>query len=163
MQFILSALLLTQAISAQMISTTCLRFNDCVTIHRQHQEETCAVLSTQNATQAAECKCHYDARLLACYDQCPDDDLLVQERPAMENGAQAVCQPLGLNYKALPQGSWVKTPISSSSAAPSPTGTASAAQGTNAPSATTSPKAKSDANKAFFSLSALIGSLFFML
>lgn len=152
MQFILSAIFLAQAISGQMTSTTCLPFNDCVRIHQEHQRETCGVLTQTNATQAIECKCHYDARLLACYDQCPSDALLVQERPAMETAAQAACQPLGLNYRALPQGSWVK--ITTSSAAPSATATASAASASS--TATPTAKAKSDAHKMIFSLSSIV-------
>lgn len=157
MQFtIISAILLVPGILAQTLTTQCTGFNDCVRIHQEHQRETCGVLGQRNATLAAECKCHYDARLLACYDQCPNEAVLVQERPAMEQAAQAACQPLGLNYRALPQGSWVKAVTSSI-----PTATGVTPQATNSASATVpspSANAKSDAQKtSVFSLMGLLG------
>jgi hypothetical protein len=156
MQAILAALILVPGLLGQSLTTTCTGFNSCVAIHQEHQRETCGILGQQNATLALECKCHYDARLLACYDQCPNEPILVQERPAMEAAAQAVCQPLGLNYRALPQGSWVKAVTSTI-----PTATSVAPKATNAASSSApspSSNVKSDAHKvSAFSLAGLVG------
>ncbi|KAH6565856.1 hypothetical protein BSLG_000317 [Batrachochytrium salamandrivorans] len=105
-------------------------FTSCLQIGDQFETSTCLPLRATNQSMYSICECYRYVNRDICYNQCPNNATLQQERSTIiAPQINQTCTPAGLNPKGLPQPPpWQRFELPSASAAnPAPTSGAGAA------------------------------------
>ncbi|KAH6583227.1 hypothetical protein BASA60_001546 [Batrachochytrium salamandrivorans] len=79
-------------------------FTSCLQIGDQFETSTCLPLRATNQSMYSICECYRYVNRDICYNQCPNNATLQQERSTIiAPQINQTCTPAGLNPKGLPQ------------------------------------------------------------